>query len=32
LLIERAGYRIPQYQVKGGKCFHCKAPIDGVGL
>jgi pyruvate formate lyase activating enzyme len=32
LLVERAGYRIPKYQVKEGKCFHCKAPIDGVGL
>jgi pyruvate formate lyase activating enzyme len=32
LLIERAGYRIPKYQVKEGECFHCKASIDGVGL
>jgi pyruvate formate lyase activating enzyme len=32
LLIERRGFTIVRYTVKGGKCSACQAPIDGIGL
>jgi Pyruvate-formate lyase-activating enzyme len=32
LLIERRGFTISRYKIKKGKCPHCQAKIDGVGL
>ncbi len=32
LLIGRYGYRIMEYHIKGSKCVHCGAQIDGVGM
>jgi pyruvate formate lyase activating enzyme len=32
MLIERWGYRISRNEVKGGKCPHCHAIIDGIGI
>jgi pyruvate formate lyase activating enzyme len=31
-LIERSGFSIGQYNIKGGKCSHCANPIAGRGL
>jgi pyruvate formate lyase activating enzyme len=32
LLIDRLGFQILKYQVKGKKCYHCGSPLDGVDL
>ena len=32
LLIERSGFTIHKYRVKGGKCPECQTPVDGMGL
>ncbi|MBW1960764.1 MAG: AmmeMemoRadiSam system radical SAM enzyme [Deltaproteobacteria bacterium] len=32
VLIERWGYQISNYQIEGGSCKFCGAPIDGVDL
>jgi pyruvate formate lyase activating enzyme len=32
LLIERLGYSIKKNKIEDGRCFHCKSPVDGVGL
>jgi pyruvate formate lyase activating enzyme len=31
-LIERLGFRIVNYRIKGGRCFNCQTAIDGVDL
>jgi pyruvate formate lyase activating enzyme len=30
LIIERIGYQLPQYHLKGGRCAFCNANIPGV--
>lgn len=32
MLIRRLNYRIMENKITGGKCYHCGAQIDGVGL
>lgn len=32
MLIERWGFRIRRYEIENGRCRHCRAPIDGIGL
>lgn len=32
LLIGRYGYRIEEFNLENGKCTHCQAKIDGVGM
>ena len=32
LLVDRLGFRVVNYRIEAGKCFHCRSPIDGVDL
>ncbi len=32
LLVDRMGFRVVNYRIEAGKCFHCRTPIDGVDL
>ncbi len=32
LLVDRFGFQIKAYKVKGQKCYHCGSPIDGIDL
>jgi pyruvate formate lyase activating enzyme len=32
MLIERQGFRLRRYEIEGGRCRHCHAAIDGLGL